>query len=127
MNWVNGYELGFRSGSRLLGSDSRLMGRIGLCETGACPLGWPGCSATCWAASRAVHEWGWAGPLDFGPVVHGVIKFFFSNLFNIYTLNMIQIQTLNDYSSQNKIQEHFITQENMQRHEMQQIFIYLYK
>jgi hypothetical protein len=38
-----------------------------------------------------------------------------------------QIQTLNDYSSQNKIQEYFITQENMQRHEIQQIIIYLYK
>jgi hypothetical protein len=39
----------------------------------------------------------------------------------------IQMQTSNDYSSQNKKQEHFITQENMQRHEIQQIIIYLYK
>jgi hypothetical protein len=42
MNWVNVYKLGFRSGSRLIGSDSRLMGQIGLREMGARPLGWPG-------------------------------------------------------------------------------------
>jgi hypothetical protein len=39
----------------------------------------------------------------------------------------IQIQILNDYYLQNKIQEHFITQENMEQHKMQQIIIYLYK
>jgi hypothetical protein len=39
----------------------------------------------------------------------------------------IQIQTSNGYPSQNNIQEHFITQENMQRHEIQEIIIYLYK
>jgi hypothetical protein len=68
-------------------------------------------------------------PDSFGPVDQGFIKFFFLNLFNIYSLNTIriEIQASNDYSSQNKIQEHFITQENMQQHEMQQIIIYLYK
>jgi hypothetical protein len=69
----------------------------------------------------------WAAGLQPGSL--GGYQILFFNLFNIYSLNMIQIQvqTLNDYSSQNKIQEHFITQENMQRHEMQQIIIYLYK
>jgi hypothetical protein len=111
VNWVNGYELGFGLGSRLIESNSQLTGQIVLCEMGARALDKPGRSATRWA----VREWGRAGPPNFGPVVQGVIKFFFSNLFNIYSLNMIQIQiqTSNNYSSQNRIQEHFITQENM--------------
>jgi hypothetical protein len=73
------------------------MGRIRLREMGACPLGWPGC----WSA----REWGRAGPSNFGSVDQGVIKFSSFNLFNIYSLNTIriQIQTSNDYSSQNKI------------------------
>jgi spore coat polysaccharide biosynthesis protein SpsF (cytidylyltransferase family) len=62
-------------------------------------------------------------------LTRGLSNSFFLNLFNIYSLNTIriEIQASNDYSSQNKIQEHFITQENMQQHEMQQIIIYLYK
>jgi hypothetical protein len=47
-NWINGYELRFGSGSRLIGLDSHLTGRIRLRETGAHPLGWPGRSAACW-------------------------------------------------------------------------------
>jgi hypothetical protein len=79
---------------------------------------------------RAARERGRARLLGFGLTVQGIMNsFIFLNLFNIYSLNMIQIQmqTSNDYSSQNKKQEHFITQENMQRHEIQQIIIYLYK
>jgi hypothetical protein len=33
---------------------------------------------------------------------------------------------MNDFYTQNNIREHFITQENMQQHEMQQIIIYLH-
>jgi hypothetical protein len=57
-NWVNRYELRFRSGSRLIGSDSCLTGQIELREMGVCPLGWSGLSATRWAASRAARERG---------------------------------------------------------------------
>jgi hypothetical protein len=57
MNWVNGYELRFGSGSRLIGSDSRLTGWIRLRETGARPLGWPGRSAVL-GRSRAMREQG---------------------------------------------------------------------
>jgi hypothetical protein len=65
------------------------MGQIGLHETGARLLGWSGRSAAHWTASWAAHERGRAGPPNFSPVVQGVIKFFFSNLFNIYSLNTI--------------------------------------
>jgi hypothetical protein len=71
------------SGSRLIRSDSRLTGQIGLRETGARPLGWLGHwppALACWVnqvargrrlagplvlacwADRAVRGWGLAGP-----------------------------------------------------------------
>jgi hypothetical protein len=49
MNHLNGYDNGFGLGSRLIGSDSRLTGRIKLLEMGVHSLGWPGHSAMRWA------------------------------------------------------------------------------
>jgi hypothetical protein len=90
MNWVNRYELGFRSDSRLIGSDSRLMSRIGLRETGAHPLGWPSHSTVRWAIHGPCASRGELGRRLSARLTRGYKNpFLFSNLFNIYSLNTI--------------------------------------
>jgi hypothetical protein len=114
MNWVNGYELGFESGSRLIGLGSCLTGLIGLHEMGVQLLGWLDRSAARWVICGPRASGGELGRWLSARLTGGYKNpFLISNLFNIYSLNpiRIRIQTLNDYSSQNKIQEHFITQE----------------
>jgi hypothetical protein len=106
MNWVNGYELEFESGSRLIG--------LGSCLTGVQLLGWLDHSAARWVICGPRASGGELGRWLSARLTGGYKNpFLISNLFNVYSLNPIQIhiQTLNDYSSQNKIQEHFITQE----------------